>query len=131
MIDQPVKAKKIDLLEFIYDREAVAASDLMEQFGYTYSGAHSRLSQLRKAGFIQGLTKGQWCLTDKAYKKLDYHGILKRKEDEKERIKRQKEGKLWFIDGGRIRMAKSVSEMLLTLDEAITTVRQLKREGLL
>ena len=23
MIDQPVKAKKIDLLEFIYDREAV------------------------------------------------------------------------------------------------------------
>jgi len=42
---QPIKAKKIDILEFIYDREAVAADDLMEQFDYTYSGAHSRLSR--------------------------------------------------------------------------------------
>ena len=73
----------------------------------------------------------KWCLTEKAYKKLDYHGVLKRKEDEKTRIKRQREGKLWFIDGGRIRMAKNVSEMLLTLDEAIRTTRELKKEGLL
>lgn len=132
MIDQqPVKAKKIDLLEFIHDREAVTAGNLMEQFDYTYSGAHSRLSQLRKGGLVQGLTKGRWCLTEKAYKKLDYHGVLKRKEDEKERIKRQEEGKLWFIDGGRIRMARNVSEMLLTLDEAIRTTRELKKEGFL
>ena len=131
MIGQPVKAKKIDLLEFIYDKESVAAGNLMEQFDYTYSGAHSRLSQLRKGGLIQELTKGRWCLTEKAYKKLDYHGVLKRKEDEKERIKRQEEGKLWFIDGGRIRMAKNVNEMLLTFDEAIRIARELRKEGLI
>ena len=128
---QPVKAKKIDLLEFIYDKEAVAAGDLMEQFGYTYSGAHSRLSQLKKQGFIQQVTKGRYCLTEKGYNKLDYHGVLKRKDDEKERIKRQAEGRVWFVDNGRIRTAKNVNEMLLTLDEALTAVRELKREGFL
>ena len=128
---QPVKAKKIDLLEFIYDREAVTADDLMGKFGYTYSGAHSRLSQLRKQGFIQQVTKGRYCLTEKGYNKLDYHGVLKRKDDEKERIKRQAEGRVWFVDNGRIRTAKNVNEMLLTLDEALTAVRELKREGFL
>ena len=132
MIDQqPVKARKIDLLEFIYDREAVTADDLMEKFGYTYSGAHSRLSQLSKQGFIQQLTKGWWCLTEKGYNKLDYHGVLKRKGDERERIKRQAEGRVWFVDNGRIRTAKNVSEMPLTLDEAIAATRELKKEGFL
>jgi len=128
---QPVKARKIDLLEFIYDREVVTADDLMEQFGYTYSGAHSRLSQLSKQGLIQQLTKGRWCLTEKGCNKLDYHGVIKIKEDEEERAKRQAEGRVWFIDNGRIRTAKNVSEMLLTLDEAITATRELKKEGLL
>jgi len=128
---QPVKAKKIDILEFIYDRETVTADDLMGKFGYTYSGAHSRLSQLRKQGFIQQVTKGRWCLTEKAYNKLDYHGVIKRKEDEQERIKRQAEGRVWYIDNGRIRTAKNVSEMLLTLDEAIIATRELKKGGFL
>jgi len=128
---QPVKAKKIDVLEFIYDREALNAHDLMEEFGYTYSSARCRLSQLRKEGFIQQLTRGRWCLTERGYNKLDYHGVLKRKEDEKERIKRQEEGRLWFIDGGRIRMAKNVNEMLLTFDQALRAVRELKKEGFL
>ena len=126
-----VKARKIDVLEFIYDREAVTADDLMGKFGYTYSGAHSRLSQLSKQGFIQQLTKGHWRLTEKGYDKLDYCGVPKRKEDERERIKRQAEGRVWFVDEGRIRTAKSVSEMLLTLEEAITATRELKKEGLL
>ena len=126
-----ILATKVDVLEFIYDREVVTAGDLMEKFDYTYSGAHSRLSQLRKQGFIQQVTKGRWCLTNRGYDKLDYHGVLKRKEDEQERIKRQAENRIWYIDNGRIRTAKNVSEMLLTLDEAITATRELKKEGFL
>ena len=126
-----VKARKINVLEFIYDREAVTARDLMGKFGYTYSGARSRLSQLRKQGFIQQVTKGHWRLTNRGYDKLNYHGVLKRKEDERERIKRQAEGRVWFIDNGRLRTAKNVSEMLLTFDEAITATRELKKEGFL
>jgi len=126
-----VKARKIDVLEFIYDREAVTADDLVEKFGYTYSGAHSRLSQLRKQGLIQQVTKGRWCLTNRGYDKLDYHGVIKREEDEQERIKRQAEDRVWYIDNGRIRTAKNVSEMLLTLDEAITATRELKKGGFL
>jgi len=126
-----VKARKIDLLEFIYGREAVTADDLMERFGYTYSGAHSRLSQLSKQGFIQQLTKGRWCLTEKGCDKLDYRGVLKKKEDERERIRRQAEGRVWFVDSGRPRTAKNVNEMLLTLDEAMRATRELKKEGFL
>ena len=128
---QPVKAKKIDVLEFIYDRQVISSHDLMEQFEYTYSSARCRLCQLRKEGFIQQVTTGRWCLTNRGYDKLDYRGVIKRKEDEKERIKRQAEGRVWFVDDGRIRTAKNVSEMLLTFDEAMRAVRKLKEEGLL
>lgn len=128
---QPVKARKIDVLEFIYDRKVVTSYDLMEQFGYTYSSARCRLCQLRKEGFIQQVTTGHWCLTDKGYNKLDYRGVIKRKEDEKERFKRQAEGRVWFVDHGRVRTAKNVNEMLLTFDEAMRAVRKLKEEGLL
>ena len=76
---QPIKAKKIEVLEFIYDIEVMTAHDLIEQFDYTYSGAGCRLSQLRKDGLIACLQRGQWCLTDRAYGKLDYYGVLKRK----------------------------------------------------
>ena len=129
---QPIKARKLQVLEFIHDKEIVTAYDLMEQFGYTYSSARCRLSQLRKEGFTERLDKGQWCLTDKAYKKLLYHGVLQRKEAEKLRRQRQAEGRVWFIDvGGRVRTAKNVNEMLLTFDEAIRIARELKEEGLI
>ena len=128
---QPIKARKLQVLEFIHDREIVTAFDLMEQFGYTYNSARCRLCQLRKEGFTQQVTTGRWCLTDRGYDKLDYRGVIKRKEDEKERIKRQAEGRVWFVDDGRIRIAKNVSEMLLTFDEAMRAVRKLEEEGLL
>jgi len=57
--------------------------------------------------------------------------VLKRKEDKKERIKRQAEGRVWFIDNGRIRMAKNVNEMLLTFDEAMRARQKLKEAGFL
>lgn len=74
---------------------------------------------------------GRWCLTNKGYDKLDYHGVLKRKEDEKERIKRQAEGRVWYIENGIIRTAKNVNEMLLTFDEAKRARQELKEAGLL
>jgi len=128
---QPVKARKIDVLEFIYDSEVVTSYDLMEEFEYTYSSARCRLSQLRKEGFIQQVTRGQWCLTDRGYEKLGYRGVIKRKEEEKLRIERQAEGRVWYIENGIIRTAKNVNEMLLTLDEAKRAFRKLKQEGFL
>jgi len=119
------------VLEFIYDMEAVTAYDLMDEFEYTYSSARCRLCQLRKEGFIVPLGGGQWCLTDKAYKKLDYHGVLKRKKMERLRNERQAEGRVWFIDSGAVRMAKNVNEMMLTFDEAMTIARELRKEGLI
>lgn len=121
------------MLKFIYDREIVTAYDLMNEFDYTYSSARCRLSQLRKEGYIQRLSiRGQWCLTDKGCRKLDYHGLLERKADLPLRRQRRQEGRLWFIDRGRVRMAQSDEELLvaLTLDEALKIVRELRKEGL-
>ena len=132
---QPIKARKLEVLKFIYDSEVVTAYDLMNQFGYTYSSARCRLCQLRKEGFIQPLfIRGQWGLTDKGYWKLDYHGMLEKKPDESLRRQRRQEGRLWFIDaGGRIRMAQNDAELLIavTLDEALKVVRELRKERLI
>ncbi|MBA7574008.1 hypothetical protein ES708_15810 [subsurface metagenome] len=130
---QPIKARKLEVLEFIYDREVVTAYDLINRFGYTYGSARCRLCQLRKEGFIQRTMMGHWCLTDRGYNKLDYHGVLKRKEDEEKRIKRQAEGRMWVIDNGRMRTAKNVDEALLTFNEALKAlkiIRELRKEGL-
>ena len=131
---QPIKARKLQVLEFIYDREIVTADDLMNKFGYRYSSARCRLCELRKEGFIQPLlVRGQWGFTDKLYRKLDYQGVLQRKEAEELRRKRQAEGRLWFIDvGGRIRMAQNDGELrvAITFDEALRMVRKLRRAGL-
>ena len=131
---QPIKARKLEVLKFIYDREVVTAYDLMNQFGYTYSSARCRLSQLRKEGFIQPLfMRGTWGLTEKGYRKLDYHGMIEKKPDERLRTQRRQEGRLWFIDDGRVRMARNDGELFvaLTLNEAIRIVRELKQEGLI
>jgi len=74
---QPIKARKLEVLKFIRKREVVAAYDLVDQFGYTYSSARCRLSRLGKEGYIQRIsTKGEWCLTEKGYEKLAYYRIL-------------------------------------------------------
>jgi hypothetical protein len=113
---QPIKARKLDVLEFIYDREFVTAYDLVHQFEYKYSSARCRLSQLRKEGFIVSFDRGQWCLTDKAYKKLRYHGVLQRKEAEELRRRRRAEGRLWLVDvGGKVRMARNDGELAVAI----------------
>jgi len=130
---QPIKARKLKVLEFIYDMKVVTAHDLMDEFEYTYNSARCRLSQLRKEGLVKRLGRGQWCLTDKGCDKLDHHGILKRKEAEELRRQRVAEGRVWFIEiGGSIRMTKDDGELLfaVTLDEAKKIVRELKKDGL-
>jgi len=128
---QPIKARKIEVLEFIYDREEVTSHDLMEQFEYTYNSARCRLCQLRKEGFIVRYGRGKWVLTQKAYEKLHYHGVLDKRYAERLRRQREAEGRIWFIDSGAVRMAKNVNEMLLTFDEAIRIARELRKEGLI
>lgn len=123
---QPIKATKLTVLLFIYDREMVTAFDLMEQFDYTYISAHCRLSDLKKEGFIQRTGAGHWCLSDRGFDKLDHSGSLKSKADEVVRLKRQAEGRVWYIEDNKMRMAKTVGEMLLTLVEAKEAIRELK-----
>ena|GEM_PF-1285425 len=131
---QPVKARKLEVLKFIYDRETVAAYDLVEQFGYTYSSARCRLCRLGKEGLTVPFGRGRWCLTQKAYDKLSYYGVLKKKPDERLRIERQAEGRVWFIGaGGRVRTARSDSELAVavTLDEALKIARELSKDNLI
>lgn len=127
---QPIKATKLTVLLFIYSREMVTAFDLMEQFDYTYISAHCRLSELKKEGFIQRTGGGHWCLSDKGYDKLDHSGSLKSQADEKLRRERQAEGRVWYIEDGKVRMARNIDEMLLTLAEAKKVIRELKEARL-
>jgi len=73
---QLLKATKLTVLELIFDREMVTASDLMEKFDYTYCSAHCRLSQLKREGFVQRIGGGHWCLSDRGYDKLDHSGVF-------------------------------------------------------
>jgi len=127
---QLLKATKLTVLALIYEREMITAFDLIEQFDYTYSSAHCRLSQLKKEGFIQRIGGGHWCLSDRGFDKLDHSGVLKGKADEKLRRERQAAGKVWYIEDGKVRMAKNVDEMLLTLAEAKKAIRELKEARL-
>lgn len=82
---QPIKARKIKVLEFIDDKETVTAHDLVNEFGYTYNSARCRLSQLRKDGYIEPLLRGQWCLANRGYEKIYYLRSLKEKAEGEKR----------------------------------------------
>lgn len=88
------KATKKEFLEFIEDREVVTAHQLTTWFGYSYSYACKRLSLLKKQGLVQSLGntpssyRGQWCLTDKGYTRVDF---LRRREEEREAVIKSEE----------------------------------------
>ena len=131
---QPIKARKLEVLNLIRYKEVVAAHDLMEEFGYTYSSARCRLSRLGKEGFLHPLiVRGTWVLTDKGYRKLDYHGMIEEEPDLQLRRQRRAEGRIWFFDGRGIGMATTDSEfaVAVTLDEAVRIRREWKKEGLI
>jgi len=70
------KANKISVLAFIHRREVVTWFDLTEEFGYTYWGAIKRLKTLLKQGLIKRIGRGEYCLSEDGYDRLDYYGKL-------------------------------------------------------
>ena len=88
------KARKKEFLEFIRKREIITAYDLMGEFSYSYSYACKRLSLLKKQGLTDDMGntpsthRGQWCLTEKGYKKLHF---LQQREEEQNAVIQQEE----------------------------------------
>jgi len=86
------KAPKGEFLKFIKERERITAYDLIDRFGYSYSYAYKRLNLLKKQGLVDDLGatpstyRGQWCLTEKGYKKLHF---LERSKEEQEAVKNE------------------------------------------
>jgi len=86
------KAPKGEFLKFIKERERITAYDLIDRFGYSYSYAYKRLNLLKKQGLVDNLGatpstyRGQWCLTEKGYKKLHFLG---RSKEEQEAVKNE------------------------------------------
>jgi len=70
------KATKISVLVFIHHRGVVTWFDLVEEFGYTYWGAIQRLRTLLSRRLIKRIGKGEYCLAEDGYDKLDYYGKL-------------------------------------------------------
>jgi len=128
------KAKKWQFLSFIEDKEIITPRDLMERFNYTYSYACKKLSLFKKQGLVWDLGntpstyRGQWCLTDKGYKRLYYLcrklGVLterKKKEwrewVEEEMRKPFRKRRIWWVGADGLRMVKE-GERGITLSEA-------------
>jgi len=69
-----IKATKLELLEFINDREFIRATDLMNYFGYTRGGARSMLHWLKSQRLIINDVKEQYTITNDGMRKLIYYG---------------------------------------------------------
>ena len=67
------KASKLQVLEFIKERQLVWVYELVQKFGYTDHGARIRLNRLKKDGLVINMTKGCWELTEEGYRKLRYY----------------------------------------------------------
>ena len=69
-----MKATKLQVLEFIKERQLVWVYEIEQKFGYTDHGARIRLIRLKKAGLVINMTRGCWELTEEGYRKLRYYG---------------------------------------------------------
>jgi DNA-binding IclR family transcriptional regulator len=69
-----IKARKLDVLEFIMKRELIEAYELEERFGYSHTSVRPLLTRLKKAGLVINMTKDRWELTEEGYRKLSYFG---------------------------------------------------------
>jgi len=72
---QELKATKLDVLRFIQSSGVIDTMDLVNRFGYSYSGARVRLHRLEKTKLVEelGIRPGAFCLTNEAERRLEYH----------------------------------------------------------
>ncbi|GAI96999.1 unnamed protein product [marine sediment metagenome] len=70
------KATKLELLQFIYEREVVSRFDVVEKFGYTPGGADSMLAWLKREKLVTNDRKGEWTISDDGLRRLIYYGRL-------------------------------------------------------
>ena len=70
------KAAKLQVLEFIWEREIVTPLDLMNNFGYSRGGASWMLTWLKKQRLVINDRRGEWTITDEGIRRLIYYGRL-------------------------------------------------------
>ena len=70
-----IKAKKLDVLRFIRDREVIHIGDLANKFDYSYQVAYNRLHRLEKQNLVEklGTQPGMYCLTTEGDRRLKYN----------------------------------------------------------
>ena len=65
-----VKARKLDVLEFIERKRMVCIYDIANRFDYSYDTAANRLRRLKRQGLVTGMGRGWWVLTDDGFRRL-------------------------------------------------------------
>lgn len=70
-----MKATLLDVFSFTKIKEVVETMDLLNEFGYTYLGARTRLKRLEKVTLAEklGIRTGAYCLTDESCGSLEYY----------------------------------------------------------
>lgn len=70
------RALKLEVLEFIREKEIITALDLMNRFGYSRGGADWRLYSLKMQNLIINERRGEYTITDTGLRRLSYYGRL-------------------------------------------------------
>jgi DeoR/GlpR family transcriptional regulator of sugar metabolism len=70
VIHMVIKATKLQVLEFIKERQLVWVYELVQEFGYTDRSARIRLIRLKKDGLAINMTRGAWELTEEWLQKV-------------------------------------------------------------
>ena len=70
-----LRVPKLELLRFIQLREVIDIMDLVNEYGFSYDSARNKLYRLEKQKLVEklGIHRGAYCLTNEAYKKLEYY----------------------------------------------------------
>jgi len=80
---RPWRATKLELLQFIKDRQIIFIYSLVEYFGYTYKSAQYRLNLLRRQGLATSDGKGAWVLTEEGIRRLRWLKARSKKQSQK------------------------------------------------
>ena len=73
---RPVRATKLEVLDFIRNQEVVSIQSLMDWFGYSYKGAAERLRLLKRDKLVVNIDRGEWVLSEAGARKLNHYGML-------------------------------------------------------